>query len=70
MDKCKAFLKAISIGKYHTVLHHKGNAFQSSIWGGLISIVLGLIIAVYAGITFAAIFKGEHYNLDRNSKDF
>jgi hypothetical protein len=57
MDKCTAFLKTISIGKYHTVLHHRGSAFQSSIWGGMISIVLGLIIAAFAAITFTAIFK-------------
>lgn len=43
-------LKAISVGKYPTTLYNKsGNAYQSSVLGGLIS------IAIFIGIGFLAI---------------
>ena len=63
--RCEATLRQISLGKYHTTLYNKnGSAFQSSVLGGLVTILAVSIIGVAILINLLAVFSKSHYNLD------
>ena len=45
---CKTSLKLISSGKYQTVMYNEktGDSFSSSVVGGLVTLLLGILIGV------------------------
>ena len=63
--RCEATLRQISLGKYHTTLYNKhGSPFNSSVIGGLVTILAVSIIGVAILINLLAVFNKSHYNLD------
>lgn len=41
-------LRYLALGQFQTKLYNNGNGSQSSVVGGAISVICGLIIAIYA----------------------
>ena len=73
MDKILSFLhKAlliISFGKYQTTLYTKtGLPFQSSLIGGLLTLVLGGAILATVIQQLIVVFSKTHYNLNTDSQ--
>ncbi|TNV78571.1 hypothetical protein FGO68_gene9679 [Halteria grandinella] len=51
-----SILKRVSVGKYQTVLYHKGSASHSLWIGGVVTMVFALFILIAAVFTFVDIF--------------
>ena len=61
-------LRVIYLGKYQTTFYNKDEmAFQSSITGGLITILLVTLISAAILSQLVAVFSKSHYNLDIES---
>jgi hypothetical protein len=57
-------LEFISVGQYYTKLYHRGKGTQSSIVGGILTIICALILVSYAVVILVPIFNRDNYNLD------
>ena len=58
-------LRLVSLGKYQTTLYNRhGSAFQSSVSGGLITILAVAIIGAAILTQLIAVFSKYHQNLD------
>ena len=58
-------LRLISLGKYQTTFYNRhGSAFQSSVLGGVITIIAVAIIGAAILQQFYGVFTKSHYNLD------
>lgn len=51
-----SLLKRVSVGKYQTVLYHKGASYHSLWIGGVVTLLFALVILIAAVITFVDIF--------------
>ena len=68
--RCEAFLRWISQGKYQTTLYNKnGSASQSSVKGGLITILALSLIGAAIIVQLIGVFSKAHYNLDIEAKE-
>ena len=62
--KASAFLKAISIGKYSTVLYTKqGITYKASVIGGIVTILLALTVGLFVIFQTVMVFTHGHLNL-------
>ena len=52
-------LSSISIGKYSTKLYHNGYDTQSSMCGGILTIICGLLITSYSGYILFNTWQGN-----------
>ena len=63
--RCEHYLRVISLGKYQTTLYNKnGSAFQSSVLGGIMTILAVIVIGAAILQQLIAVFQKVHYNLD------
>ena len=60
-------LRKISIGKYNSKFYTKGNAADSSSIGGLITILIGITIVLYAIYAIKGLFHNHKYNLEEET---
>ena len=68
---CQSALRMISLGKYQTTLYNKhGSAFQSSVVGGIVTILSVAVIGTAILQQLVAVFSKSHYNLDVESQLF
>lgn len=69
-EKGTDLLNSISLGKYDRGLYHHGKRFQSSIAGGICTLIIIVTIITYATFVFHAIV-GPHkeFRLDQSVKD-
>jgi len=72
MERILGFLRKalliISFGKYQTTLYTKtGLPFQSSLLGGLLTLVLGGAILATVIQQLVVVFSKTHYNLNTDS---
>lgn len=42
--KLRKFLSSLSLGKFHSTFYFKNRAYHSSVLGGMITIVLGIVV--------------------------
>lgn len=64
-SKVASLLKGISLGQYQTTLYNKqGSAFQSSVQGGLVTLVLMIGIFTFATSLLVDNFRKVRFNLD------
>lgn len=64
-------MQGLSIGKYQTTLYNKSRSpFQSSLVGGLVTLVFGLVIGFFVLSVLLSVFQisTRHYNLDVNGR--
>ena len=64
----KSFLKDISLGKYSTVLFFKNTTLQSSIIGGVLTLITAIIFLSYSVIIFGPIIRMDNTNLDISAR--
>lgn len=68
--KTAGFLRGISVGKYNNGLYLDEKRQQSSICGGLMTILLTTALLTYVVVVFTAIIQREDYTLIENSTLF
>ena len=68
IQKVRDGLSAVSAGKYHTKLYHKGRSYQASWVGGLATLLLGLVIFLIALFTFLDVIATKNYLMQRSSQ--
>jgi hypothetical protein len=66
-SKVGAFLKGISIGKYDQGLYLNERREQSSICGGLFTLLLIAVILTYSSVNFYVIVNREEYTIDEST---
>jgi hypothetical protein len=66
-DKTAGFLRGISVGKYDNGLYLQERRQQSSVCGGICTILLAIMLITYAAVIFTAIFKRDEYTLQESS---
>ena len=66
----KRFLETISLGKVNAGLSMNGKRSQSSIYGGILTIIAAIGILIYTSIVFNQITQRMHYNLDETTRPF
>ena len=64
---CLKLLPKLSVGKYNTVFANKGTLYQSSVLGGLITLMLSILSIGYAAYLFSSVIQRAHYNLQTQS---
>ena len=57
--KFKRFISFISVGQYQTKLYHEGNDKQSSIFGGIVTILCGILIVLFSFYLIGNTLFGE-----------
>ena len=62
------FIKSISMQKYSTVLYLRGKNQQSSLIGGLLTLICAVGLMIFMAVTLNNIFSKSHYNLDQTAK--
>ncbi len=69
-EKIAWFVRALSLGKYNTILYNKtGSNSMSSLTGGIITMMIGLLISFYSVFILWSIFGKENYNIDLKSQE-
>lgn len=63
-------LKKISVGKYNTVLFHKGETGYSTTIGGILTIFVLSAIFIYGVIVFKSIFNKDVINLVKKEVNY
>lgn len=64
MEFIKWGLRKVSLGKYPTVFYGRhGKNSYSSIWGGLLSLILYLVLGSAILYRLVSFFKKSNYNL-------
>ena len=58
------WLKSLSIGQYKTNFYSNGSDSQSSIVGGIFTVVIGIIFGFAILIQLFSVFTRAHYNLE------
>jgi hypothetical protein len=64
--KCKKLrdcLQFVSVGKFQTKLYHKGEEELSSSFGGIITILVAIIIVVFAILSIMHVISKNEYIL-------
>ncbi len=59
--RCFDCLKNISVGQYDSKLYHDGNGSHSSVFGGLVTIFLGIVLLSYALYSITICFMRVNY---------
>ena len=62
-EKIQNLLKEFSVGQYNTKMFHEESDSQSSMIGGIITILCGVFLLVYSTIILSGIIRKEIYNL-------
>ena len=62
--KLRSGLEFISVGQYYTKLYHNGKGTQSSMIGGILTIICAVILITYSIFMLVPIFNKDNYNLD------
>ena len=62
--KLRSGLEFISVGQYYTKLYHNGRGTQSSMIGGILTIICAVILITYSIFILVPIFNKDNYNLD------
>ena len=68
-NKFRYFMRQISLGKYETKLYHRGMDSQSSTFGGMVTILCAVSLAIYSYFLFSSVISREFYNLDRTIEE-
>ena len=63
MSNVTTFLKFISAQKYSTVLYYKGKNQQSSIFGGLLTILCGIGVFIFSYMALSDVINLKNYNI-------
>ena len=67
---CGLALRAISFGQYQTKLYYRGKESHSSVLGGIVSIVSGIIFSLIAlYILYQTIWTRDIINMSEQVKD-
>ena len=64
-----SILEFISIGKYQQGLFHNKRLQHSSVWGGLLTIALGILFLTYSISQLILVFQQKNYNVDTSIED-
>ena len=67
--QCKNLLKFVSIGQFDRGLYIRGKRFQSSLIGGIVTIIFAIFILTYAFYVFQSIIGRDLYRLDQSITD-
>lgn len=59
-------IRACSVGKYNHGLYLNGTAYHSSVFGGILTILSGIGLIIYAIIVFQSIQRREEYRTESN----
>ena len=62
------FFKLISASKYQSIMYKDGDNFQSSVVGGIITLVFIIFFITVACVMVLNFFDREHYNLTQRYK--
>jgi hypothetical protein len=62
--RLRSGLEFVSVGQYYTKLYHNGRGTQSSMIGGILTIICAVIIITFSIFILVPIFNKENYNLD------
>ena len=69
IGKVVDFIKHLSLGKFDRGLYYQGIRFQSSIVGGIVTLVSIATLLTYSIILLDSIVTKDEYNLDQNYVD-
>lgn len=64
LEKLKECLRSISIGQYSSALYYKGKTSQSSVAGGIITLLVGTIFLIASVLILKDILNTTHFNLE------
>jgi hypothetical protein len=67
--KCRLLLRLISLGKYETKLYHRGMDSQSSSFGGAVTLLFWLALAVYSYFFMISVFHRDYYNMESSTEE-
>jgi hypothetical protein len=69
LGKVLDFIKEMSLGKFDRGLYYQGIRFQSSIVGGVVTLISIATLLAYSIILLDSIVTKDEYNLDQNYVD-
>jgi hypothetical protein len=69
LGKVVDFIKQFSLGKYDRGLYYQGIRFQSSILGGVVTLISIAALLTYSIILLDSIVAKDEYNLEQNYVD-
>ena len=70
IQKIGRYFRFISVGQYQTKLYSDNLGQHSSIFGGLSTLICGILLLYYSVITLAATFNRDHHDVGIYSTDF
>ena len=63
-SSCGRCIRCLSLGQYVTKLYHKGEDGHSSIFGGIVTIIAGVLFAIYTiFVLWNTIITKDKYSL-------
>lgn len=60
-------LRKVSIGKYNSKFYTQGNAAESSSIGGIITIMIGISLVLYAIYVIKELFHNHNFHLEQET---
>jgi hypothetical protein len=63
---CKNFIKKLSIGKFNHGFYHNGDCHQSSVLGGILTVIGVLGIITFSVITIKNIVEVKEYQMEES----